>query len=957
MTDVAAMYDEFASAIRAGDHRACIDLAAHMPASLRKPLSEELRRRSLELLQDHGSAPPESVARAYQFAIAGVEPAARTAAGHLRFVSVRADEPSGAVDATVDLVAVRTRGWLSQFADALLAQQSAHSWRVAHALVCRGLAERPARPEYVVGVLWATRPSDLPDASRRDPQLATLVSEMLRTPGVAHQVLSWEEQLEWVRDQHAAPARRSEAAVELKEGWRGLVDVLSACEGRDGAIDACLAGLSGGLPDSDAPGLAAIHDHLELTVPEIVRRQERYARLLVVDAAAAYRTGLVTLRAILAAGDLDGGALLDVSPNVLVRREKTRVRDHLRLLRDAVAAGAVDASGAARIVANSLDGDRTDLAVEAARLLAGWGGALDPDAVAELRGLVSSAVPEPWPALRRALGVLAADDEADSRPGRTASASYGAATAPVDLPGPGRVEPVADCEELLVLLEEVLTQRPTAMDVERALDGMNRFREPAAVARSGRVDRMLSAVALSNLTDDVIDVVRAWCGVRTPPLRPGDVRIGTVTSRDDVPPDASVIETGTRAITTWVPSEQGSPGSVVDPFSGGHEHLATVHHPYVVWRRHEPAWHPRHLVYRRLARLRLAHFEAAPAPLLALPTSEDGTVSAEAVIERLHRRAAAGLGTEPHDLGTALLRIQPADRDALLASGHLRPETAERVSLVGRTPAWVRGVTTRATTFDGLSNVSHGWAPVGVWLDRNAPHGSPDDPVRGWLDTSSLEDRWSDYPANLDARVFPHFVSLWALAVPSHVDILAAHLQRTMLSPLADHREAAPDAVRALGLSRGRWGAPAATVLLLAASAEDVGMRTVAAEVLAEVTRRGQLVGSVLGEALVTVVGPNAGPWGDRVAAHPKLTRVAGVLADATRIDDMAARTVLDGVVPTLGLMHAQAGGYEIVALAAAAAERLRLRVEVPAEIAALAAGRSSSRTAAEARRLVAAGG
>ena len=139
-------------------------------------------------------------------------------------------------------------------------------------------------------------------------------------------------------------------------------------------------------------------------------------------------------------------------------------------------------------VADALDPGRSDVAESLAATLGRWSSTLAPAQRDELRATIEAAVPQPWPALRRALGPLAPE------PVAAAPTPVVAVPDPVDLGTPDAVAPVADLDELLVLMEETLPVRTTAVELERALDAMVRFRldhVPTAVRQ--RAERATSS--------------------------------------------------------------------------------------------------------------------------------------------------------------------------------------------------------------------------------------------------------------------------------------------------------------------------------------------------------------------------------------------------------------------------------------------------------------------------------
>src|SRR4051812_22882834 len=65
---------------------------------------------------------------------------------------------------------------------------------------------------------------------------------------------------------------------------------------------------------------------------------------------------------------------------------------------------------------------------------------------------------------------------------------------------------------------------------------------------------------------------------------------------------------------------------------------------------------------------------------------------------------------------------------------------------------------------------------------RRSAHGSLDDPVRAWLDTGTVVSQVA-----VRSRADAHDAGLWALTLPHHPDVLAAHLQTSLGTWTEDH--------------------------------------------------------------------------------------------------------------------------------------------------------------------------
>jgi len=375
-----------------------------------------------------------------------------------------------------------------------------------------------------------------------------------------------------------------------------------------------------------------------------------------------------------------------------------------------------------------------------------------------------------------------------------------------------------------------------------------------------------------------------------------------------------------------------------------------------LWEVVEPTQTPQFLLYRRLVGVGLGHVTGGALGLLATPTSTSGTISGDAFLSRLgqHRRLACN--PRVRDLRTALLRIEPADRDGVLRS-ITSGSVHEGLTLLLAEPQWRREV---ARLRGGFTTVNDERADAAVWQSVDPPQGAPDDPVCGWLNTRSLVEHWGDHGFRRALKTGATAdLTMWALTLPSHPDLVATHLQPELTRWVDEADADISGVLTALALSRRPFSGPASSALVWAAGFRNTRTRSAAAEAIGTAVRHGTLAGHDLGRELLAVLGPNAGPFpmGDSYEVlQPPLSRVMKTLTDASRLNDHAGFAVLAAVTELLGVAPDLKGGFAVVELAAQLAERYRVHVDLPAPLAAIASSRSSSRTAQEARRLAAAG-
>lgn len=950
--------EHLCAVIRTGDPAQVIVATRAVPAARRRAVHRALGDlwQQFRDWDDHSveTETPE-IPNAYRLAKAGVAPTPADAALEVTRIPAYFKGAAAAFDPRDWVTIVEDRGsaWIARYAASLLAGGRGRNvglrWRVVHALVLCGLIEAPRHPHYSHWLLYTYPWRTLPEVIAADPTIAPLVRDLFRTPDVGFLLGQ-----RWGAPPHLPPGATMRpqpdagTSVYGDENWRGLLDACGAFDParRPTVIDDCLRALSGSLPERDAPGFVAIHDRLTVTEDEAAERQARYVPLLLSGAPMAVAMARGQLRRLMDSRRLDADLLLDVTTDVLLRPEKGQVRDHLRLLADAVEADVLDPEACARAVASALDDGRHDLTVAMAQLLARCARPLDDDARTALAQSVRAAVPAPWPELLKALGPLgsvaaAAGDEDDDPEAASRRRMPGTAPAPIDLPAPGRVEPVTDVDELTQLVSAILEDPCLPIDVARALDGMARLGRPGpSVAKALTSRALVSNTGRMAYADGLAYAVRAWLGTFRPPVVSTIVQYGQVADPKDAPEGARVEE---LTYSAWgFPPE----AAATMPSTGLWR-----------WRLEGPTWIPKYLLYRRLIELGQVRVQGVSPGPLATPTDVSGAISGDAFLARLSRYRQAGTSPFVHDVGTALLRLDPAERELVCAEAH-NDYVSERLRLLTTAPSFQWAVAPIFTS--GLSRGQES-PRLGLWQAADPADGAPDDPVRAWLDTRSLFMHWSEHRDVLDPRAggATADLAMAVLTLPHHPDLAATHLQPEIMAWLDEPDADLSGLLTALGSARSRLGGPALAALAWAAAYKNAMTRASAAEAIATTARHGLLDGRELGVELLGILGPEGGPfphdgWGKPL--RPKLTRVIGTLADASRLGDHAGFAVLDAAVGLLPAAATLSGGVGIVELAAELAERYRVPVDLPDSLAALTAGRSSSRTAQEARRLAAAG-
>ncbi|MFK4041173.1 DUF6493 family protein [Nonomuraea wenchangensis] len=303
--------------------------------------------------------------------------------------------------------------------------------------------------------------------------------------------------------------------------------------------------------------------------------------------------------------------------------------------------------------------------------------------------------------------------------------------------------------------------------------------------------------------------------------------------------------------------------------------------------------------------------------VLATPTAVTGHVAPGALLDRLEHLEAEGVEALPADLTQALLRLPREVAAADVArAGRLASEAGRACA------AWMRG------DHLGDPEVTVGRA-TGSWLMATIGAGGAPGRVRELLETRAAHSWSTDW---------------WPLVMPSHRDVVAAHL----VTPLWYGTEGTDSDARVLVdlvHGEGPLGTGLAYALACGMGQAQAAGRAAAADALLTLAARGEVPAAELAKVVTKLV------KGDYV----KLNRVVAVLDDATQagaheaVWDVVVR-LLPGLLPGEG-ERPRAGLADLLAAGARAARIGRVRADLP-EVAAIAARKGSSRMVQEARRL-----
>ncbi|NUW40243.1 DUF7824 domain-containing protein [Nonomuraea rhodomycinica] len=328
-------------------------------------------------------------------------------------------------------------------------------------------------------------------------------------------------------------------------------------------------------------------------------------------------------------------------------------------------------------------------------------------------------------------------------------------------------------------------------------------------------------------------------------------------------------------------------------------------------------------LYRARAFELVAVFErgAGYPVLLAAPTSGTGHVAAETLLDRLALLEASGAEALPADLAQALLRLPREVDEATAARARTFTSAAGRACA-----AWMSG--------DRLPDPEVSCEPF-TSTDYWSTHAC----VRVSLTLPAMEGL-----ETISSAYYPELLNWWALALPSHRELAAAHLLRY----LAHAVEAKSGVAAVLGdLARcaGPAGTATAYALAYGMGHADPASRASTADALLTLAARGETPIEALGAALTELIREG----------HLKLNRVSATLDEAARGGGhdaawaVAAR-LLPSLLPADG-DRPRAGLADLMAAAATAARPARARADLPA-LAAMASRKGSSRVVQEARRL-----
>lgn len=349
--------------------------------------------------------------------------------------------------------------------------------------------------------------------------------------------------------------------------------------------------------------------------------------------------------------------------------------------------------------------------------------------------------------------------------------------------------------------------------------------------------------------------------------------------------------------------------------------------------------------FREIAR-GLAH---APVPaLVSTPTTTTGHLDPADLLHRLARAAADGWQPWPYDLQQALLRL-PRGTDPGLAARARRLGTAAAQQLADHLttgglpdPALLR---TRLADLQ-VPGIYHLWTsfhkPHDIVLATTPPD-MPPTPIAGGP-TPSLAGMACDLSLPAAATGNPVWIRGWPWLLPSHPDVIAAHLVPWAAAGVQDRRgRPGADLLPHLAAADAPVGVGLTLALAYGLGAADATSRTHAVQAVRILIDRGRLDAAALGAELAALTATG-------VLA---LTRLTPALRETARADGAPQTwTTVATMLPRL-LSYAKppTGLADLLALAADLAERVNPTSAIDG-LSAVATRGGSSRLGTEARRL-----
>jgi hypothetical protein len=825
------------------------------------------------------------------------------------------DRDGSAADAVLEVLRARGVPWLPDLARRLAARLRSDRWEgdlwwlVAKLVTSTGI-EPPTTDGFVLCWVWvpgwqgAREGRQLVDALRDDPFLAALAPRLFEVDGIGRRFA-------WSASKGTPPG----------DSWPLALAALAADGRLERAmlLDRCLGRLLRGGQPTELRGFLLLHQALDPDLDEVAARARDYARLLADGRSTVALVAQRALRRLDDAGRLELGLLLEASRAVLFRPEKQLVRTQLSWL-DAAARRQPDRAGEVLgAVSVGFAQEPAELQTRALSLVLRHARHAGQAARAEL---LRAAAALPTDLRQQAATTLDGQVTVDG------PASWPALLPPTprELPPP-IATPAELAEELAALLESHGAVEPVAL--ERLL---------AALVAFAHADRARLA--------DALDPVLTRYRVQPRPA------YGSPVPRHYIPNEYQELRSAVGAAVAPPVRGRGLRGAVA-----------------AIWGADERNWHgaltrmpaPQRAVLYRLHEI--VDLEHAPPPLLlATPSTAAGHLDPAELVARLERIVASGWQPWEYDLQQALLRLPrepdpaaaararrlatPAGRrlaDRLAAGGMPDPKVTRRVSTIRQRRSWppsspqpvlekvvrVLAIVTPPPDVTALQGVTASGGPVARWLLPGHP------PLARLLCDLAAPERWDGHAG---------WLLCWPAVLPSHRDVIAAHLQ-PQLAHLPNGARGDGQVLPLLAEADGPVGPGLTLALAHGLGARDEADRAAAVDALLILAGRRQLDGPALGTELAALAALELLRLGRVVPALRDVAR-SGAAAEVWSIVAAAIPGMLPPAVgrPPRGLPDLMTLGAEV----AGAVGGCRA---IP-ELAAVTARGGLSRLVAESRRL-----
>jgi hypothetical protein len=783
-----------------------------------------------------------------------------------------------------------------------------HRWRlVAELVTSTGLQgiELPTSDGFVLGWARSRRPDGrLADTLATDPFLDALAPHLLEGDGVGR-LLAWSTST-WMSPEASWPLALATLAAS------GRLE-------RERLLDRCLGRLLQGGPAAELRGFLLLHEALDPTLEEAAARTRDYIRLLADGPSRVALAAQRVLRRLDDAGRLEPDRLLEVSRAVLFRPEKHLVRSQLSWL-DAVARHQPERAGEVlAAVAVAFTQEAAELQARALSLVLRHAGHAGEAARAEL---VDAAAALPVDLSQRVASALGNQLPAP----QPAPSPALLAPTPRELPPPIGT-PAELAEELAAFFEGPPTVDPVAL--ERLL--------AALVALTHR-DR-------AALADGLGPVLARY-------------RIQSWLPSDQVP-------------ITFLNEYQQLSWAVLAAVAPPARRVSLRGFIEAVWGAsvRRGTWlmapGPRLALLYRLHEIAVGLGQPSSPPLLvATPSSVTGHIDPAELVARLEQAAAAGWEPWEHDLQQALLRLPrtpdpvttararqlptPAGQRlaAWLSDGGLAdPQVTRVIRKVRERPRWLPDAARPATdeivgvfaTVAPPSNPARPWAPPASLraARRLLPRRPPS--LAALLCELPEPQRWQRWHLGGWQRC-------WPALLPSHRDVVAAHLQ-PWLANLPAGARGDGQVLPILAETDGPVGPGLTLAVAYGLGARDQLDRAAAVDALLILAGRHQLDGPALGSELGALTALGLLQVGRMVPALRDAAR-SGATAEVWAI----VAAIIPRLVPQDG-QRPPRGLPDLLALGADVAGTLGRCQTIPA-LAAITRRGGSSHLVTQSRRL-----